>query len=248
MNLFKMLPQTRKFYRLNCKRVEKLLNYEIVNGPFAGLKYVNCALGSSYIAKVLGTYELELSPVLNRIFQKEYDCIVNIGAAEGYYAVGLASRIKNVPVIAFESNPLASELINSLASLNNLPDRIEIQGFCDNQSLNQVIANKNKPLLVVDVEGAEDEILDFHVVPALKDAEILVEMHDVFIPGLTPKIISRFENTHKIEKIISHKRTVDDVPGVVREKIKFVRNWHWLKMMKERPEEMVWLYMVPNQA
>jgi hypothetical protein len=43
---------------------------------------------SSVLSKLLGTYESELHPVLHEILIKPYELIVDVGSAEGYYAIG----------------------------------------------------------------------------------------------------------------------------------------------------------------
>jgi hypothetical protein len=39
--------------------------------------------------KWLGTYELELHSIIKGILRAEYNTIIDIGSAEGYYSVGL---------------------------------------------------------------------------------------------------------------------------------------------------------------
>src|SRR6478672_6897407 len=65
----------------------------VQHGPFKGMKYpgVN-SVGSALIPKLLGSYERELHPLIDSICAGQYDQVVDIGCAEGYYAVGLAMR------------------------------------------------------------------------------------------------------------------------------------------------------------
>ena len=46
-------------------------------------------MGSVLIPKLLGSYEQELQPLLQRLAAQNYSEIVDIGCAEGYYAIGL---------------------------------------------------------------------------------------------------------------------------------------------------------------
>jgi hypothetical protein len=65
----------------------------VLHGPFAGLMYPRdllLAQADAPIAKLLGTYEQELHPVFEEVIAKQPRTIIDIGAAEGYYAVGLA--------------------------------------------------------------------------------------------------------------------------------------------------------------
>jgi len=67
--------------------LRRLTGLRTVAGPFAGLEYVDEAAGSEYGPKLLGTYELELHHIIERIIDLAYPTIINIGAGEGYYAV-----------------------------------------------------------------------------------------------------------------------------------------------------------------
>ena len=67
----------------------------VLNGPFRGMKYLSRAYCSAVLPKLLGTYECELIPAIDRLARSDADRIVDIGAAEGYYAVGLALKVPN---------------------------------------------------------------------------------------------------------------------------------------------------------
>ena len=74
----------------------------MIEGPFKGVRYIDTAQGSAYIPKLLGIYERELTPQIEDLISLQPVLIVDLGAAEGYYAVGLAMRLKSAQVIAFE--------------------------------------------------------------------------------------------------------------------------------------------------
>src|SRR5262245_41078888 len=75
----------------------------VVAGPFSGLRYVSTARGSSIGPKLLGTYEMELRPAVDAIVARAYPVIINIGAGEGYYSVGLAKRMSKSRIISFDA-------------------------------------------------------------------------------------------------------------------------------------------------
>ena len=74
------------------------------SGPFAGMRYVDTSVGSCFIPKLLGTYECELASKVEWICRQQPKLIIDIGAAEGYYAIGLAIRMPNARVVAFEQD------------------------------------------------------------------------------------------------------------------------------------------------
>jgi hypothetical protein len=77
---------------------------EVTGGPFAGLRYVPRYVSWSVdlIPKLLGTYEQELHPVIERWLNAGFDTFVDVGSAEGYYAVGLARGVEGARVHAFD--------------------------------------------------------------------------------------------------------------------------------------------------
>src|ERR1700722_7357586 len=54
------------------------------SGPFAGMVYpLESATSRWSIPKLLGAYESELHPFLNVVAKRKYDCVIDIGSAEG---------------------------------------------------------------------------------------------------------------------------------------------------------------------
>src|SRR5437016_2600251 len=82
------------------KRYERLIRHVVArrgwvvqSGPFAGMLYVNQAVGSAHVPKLLGSYEAELHEIMRSVLTENYATIVDVGCAEGYYAIGLALRL-----------------------------------------------------------------------------------------------------------------------------------------------------------
>src|SRR5262245_38241665 len=78
---------------------------KVLSGPFAGMPYIDHAFGSALLPKLLGTYEREASAALGKLCESKYDTVVDIGTAEGYYAVGLGRLVKPNKVVCFEAHP-----------------------------------------------------------------------------------------------------------------------------------------------
>ena len=124
----------------------------VQGGPFAGMRYVKGAAGSAYLPKLVGSYEDELADFFGRVLSTEYDVAVDVGAAEGYYAVGLAMRLPGQPLVhAFDSDPYARALCAGMAALNGVADRVVVHGACNPESLRTRL--RGRALLVCDVEG-----------------------------------------------------------------------------------------------
>jgi hypothetical protein len=178
--------------------------HNVQAGPFAGMKYVNRATGSTATPKLVGSYECELHAWIEKLASQGYDRIVDIGCAEGYYAVGMARRIPSATVIGFDLDPLARELCTEMARKNGVADRISVLGKCNAQSLSDAITGRT--LIICDCEGFELDLLDPVASPKLASVDMLVELHDVFRPGLTDTLRKRFESTHQLEIVNTEPR------------------------------------------
>ena len=74
----------------------------ILGGPFAGMSFVRQVAEGCCVPKLLGCYEEELHPYVEQAILRDYPQVLNIGVAEGYYAVGFARRMPNAKVFAFD--------------------------------------------------------------------------------------------------------------------------------------------------
>ncbi len=171
----------------------------VQSGPFAGMNYVSEAVCSSLIPKLLGSYEAELHTVLEDCFATDYETIIDIGCAEGYYAIGSALRLTEARVYAFDINPRARDLCISLTHANKVADRVEVLGECNHETLNQLISGRT--LIICDCEGCELSLLDPSLVPGLKNSNLVVELHDFIDPRIKPAILSRFNATHEVSLV-----------------------------------------------
>ena len=200
-----------KSLRVKTAILEKYGN-KVIAGPFQGMTYINDAAGSAYIPKVLGTYESELHSLVDQIVHSGYHTIIDVGCAEGYYAVGLALHCADARVYAFDIDSQACRMCHELAEINGVMDRITVQGLCDYETLSKIPLNN--ALLICDAEGFEEELLKPETVTGLCSCDILVELHDFLRPGVTPLLSNRFEKTHTSVFINSEPRLPIDHPEV----------------------------------
>src|SRR4051794_6510848 len=87
----------------------------VSGGPFRGLRYGSKSIGSEYTPKLLGTYEIELREITEQLIARGFGLIVNVGAAEGYYAVGMAVRCPTSKVVAYEADEGGREMTREMA-------------------------------------------------------------------------------------------------------------------------------------
>jgi hypothetical protein len=168
----------------------------VMQGPLKGMDFLPQSAEGCHIAKLLGCYEQPLQPFIENAVQKQYPTILNIGCAEGYYAVGMALRMPNTRVLAHDLNPKAQEICAELAQKNQVADRVAVGGLFTPADFAAYAGQK--VLLMCDIEGAECELLDPQVSPDLKGMDIIVESHECLITGVTQLLNDRFKATHDI--------------------------------------------------
>jgi hypothetical protein len=217
------------------------------SGPFKGMKYLQMSIGSELMPKFLGTYELELYGTIEKICQKQFLNIVNVGAGEGYYTVGLAIRNPNTNFITFEENKRAHDLIKELATFNGVLDRIKVLGFCELKDLKGCLSNTDKNLVLMDIEGGEINLLDPIMIPELQKCFMLVEIHHpVSNDHLGRTIRERFNRSHQITEIPFRGRVIEDFPITFLKRFFPKKEYIIRAMDEERQVGLRWYYFEPN--
>jgi hypothetical protein len=221
--------------------------HKVEGGPLAGLRLPDRAFCSPPFPKRIGTYEMELIPWIVRILQSRPALVVDVGAAEGYYAVGLARLLPGSRVIAFEADAEARRLLGECVALNQPLGNVTIAGRCDAPALENVLNGQSGACVLIDAEGAEREILDPRIAPSLTNALILVELHDFIVPGIRTLLESRFAATHRTERIGARRRTVEDFPKPLNHFQRTFYAHHIVNALTDRGvEDMEWLLFTPR--
>jgi len=172
----------------------------VISGPFEGLSYGNLEAHCSALhPKLLGSYEMELIPTIRDAIDRKYATIVDVGAAEGFYAIGLALKIPGAKVIAFEQEEDARGELAALAALNHVAERIEIRERCEPQDLAEIGIEQG--LMILDCEGYEENLLSTEMISTLKSWDFLIETHDGISPEVTMRLEERFSKTHQTSRI-----------------------------------------------
>lgn len=209
----------------------------VMSGPFQGMNYSVRASEGSRTARLIGAYEASLHPVIEAIIAKAPEVIVDIGSAEGYYAVGLARRLPTARVLARDASPKAQDLCRTLATANGVAEQVEIGGIFGHADF--ALCETARTVVIVDIEGAEEQLLDPKLAPGLARADILVECHDSMTPGIADLLAARFATTHRVTRI---DRKLDDtgLPAWAEELSDLDRLlclWEW----REGPTPWLWM-------
>ena len=185
-------------WRANALAHDRLNQSEgrVMSGPFQGMNfYFNDTLGC-YAPKLLGVYEMEMHSFIREAIAKQYEAVINIGCAEGYYAVGFATTMPNSIIHAHDIDEKLQAVTSRVAQKNNVQDRVKIGGLFDGSRFAEFKGKRT--LVFCDIEGAERELIDPAAYPELLNMDVLLECHECFILGLREIMAKRFEKTHTI--------------------------------------------------
>jgi hypothetical protein len=231
-------------------RIESSLrpDYEVQAGPFKGMRYPQFkAKGSTMLGKLLGTYEAELGDIIELLLKQPYEMLVDVGCAEGFYAVGMAMRLPQAKIFAFDIDEEAQQLCTAMAKLNKVEDRITIGGVCSGPKMIELSQGK-RSLIIADCEGAELDLFDESTIQGLAQCDLLIEVHDFIHRGVSLKLQDRFSATHDCRVVHSLEpatRAQLFPSPLVKETHPEILNWIY---SEGRPEVMDWLYLTPRQA
>lgn len=219
--------------------VRTLLGNKVIAGPFKGMVLPD-AKGwgggdGDFIPKLLGTYEADLHEVLLKAVARKPSVAINVGCAEGYYAVGLARLLPNAQVYAFDSDSRARTICVRAAEENG-ESKVTVRGACAPEHISEILERPGHALLVVDCEGAELELLDSAKIRSLARCDIVVETHDFIDPRISSTLERRFGDSHEMQRIDQGGRN----PNEAEELRKLDESDRWLLVNEGRPESMTW--------
>lgn len=216
---------------------------KVLEGPFKGMDFLERSSEGCHIAKLLGCYEQPLFTHIEQIIEQgKYSYFINVGCAEGYYAVGMALRMPGTRVLAYDTDDNAQATCQQLALKNEVSERIEIGSTFTHKTLEEF--SDSSVLMMCDIEGAEMELLDPTAAPELRGMDFIVEAHECLRPGVLKILIDRFNGSHKITVVADNgSRTLEQAPAWFAELShldQLLALWEW------RTGPTPWLIMQSN--
>lgn len=221
------------------RELVRVLDGKVQNGPFTAMQLPNdSSWGVGDVApKILGCYELELHPSIEQAIARAPEVVINVGCAEGYYAVGLARRLPRAKTYAFDIDPRAQAVCAGAGALNGVADRLTVRGECTSGDLVALTRGTKRALIVLDCEGAELSLLTPDTARQLAHCDILVETHDFIDRTITPTLTKVLSAQHAVEQFREGARDPAGYP-VLRQLGSLDRA---LLTCEFRPEVMYWL-------
>lgn len=212
--------------------------YQVIGGPFTHMTYVEQAVGSSYLVKLIGVYEEVLHTTIEELKHRDFKTIIDIGCAEGYYLIGLGMHNTHATLIGYDIESTALALSKELYNKNNLNNELILLDTCTHADLNNRITEKT--LVICDAEGFEDTILDPQQAPKLFDVDTyVIELHEFAAPGVTERLRTRFNKSHSIETI-----TFKNASGIGYPFLEEINEKERYSLLRERGiQDQQWLIM-----
>src|SRR5262245_52951124 len=225
------------------RKVFQKLGHRVLTGPFKGMIVTdqpNWDDGNATL-KLLGCYEHELWPAVELAISRQPTAVINVGCAEGYYAIGLALRLPKTEIIAFDINSWSLEQCFHMACENDVGPYVQIREGC--RKPKELQLGYDHALYVLDCEGDELDLLDPARCSDLLGSDIIVECHD-FTGPISYQLAIRFEPTHDVDVIEpdlppyrEYQKLLDPLP--IGMKVSAIT--------EKRPQGTIWLAMMSKQ-
>lgn len=221
----------------------------VLDGPLKGYKVnPNPRWGAGDLGPMLlGTYE---KAVLEQLieFSRSADLLIDIGAADGFFGVGLVARGYFDRSACFEMNSEMRGTLGAVAKLNAVEDKITIFGIADERlatRLREAGLSSSKAVVLCDIEGAEFDLLTSDLLEAFKDWPMIVELHEEYFEDGQERLSNLIERANRHFAISFMDQGPRDLPGheYVRHLIETDR---WLLTSEGRCINQRWLALRPR--
>lgn len=198
---------------------------------------------------LLGFYERCVTEQL-ATFSKDASVLVDIGAADGYFGVGVVASGLYARSICFEMDPVTSEALADVARLNNVSDRIAIFGAADASllsNLGKAGVDPTDAVFLCDIEGGEFDLFDDALFDQLSHSRIVIELHNRMF-GDGDARLARLTQSAERHFDIGFLDGGPRDPGNVPELQSFTEDDRWLLCSEGRSVFQRWLVLTPRAA
>jgi hypothetical protein len=245
-------PKSKSFIDIRsdlASRLEEDFGGRVVqHGPFRGLRlYKESAwCGGELGSMLLGVYETEVQDVLVSLSHQN-ETFVDIGAADGYFAVGVLVAGLFDQSVCFEVDSSSRKILHRNAVLNQVQDKTLIFEKAEHSfllTLEEVDGfDYAKTVFLIDIEGFELEILTVKNLEKMRYSTIVLETHRDFV-GATKQ--DEFENLLSTHHLLTEVKTGARNPGSFVELDDWTDDERWLVFSEGRPRRGRWLVLEPK--
>jgi hypothetical protein len=224
------------------RRLAEAIGTKVASGPFAGMVLTPMTFREHVAPSLLGIYEAELHPWIERLLQREFPQVIDVGAKFGYYAVGLSRAMPGARSVAFDVDPWARRATREVAKANGVTT-LKVLDFATPGWFDQHLLPG--ALVISDCEGFERELFPPITTRAADRCTFVIEVHEAMAPGATRRIVDRFERTHHIERVPTQRDAIEPAP--LRARLGMFSDAELVVLADElRGSDQEWLVLVPR--
>lgn len=247
-HLFIWTPIQKRRTRLS-REVDAAFNSTIAYGPFKGQKLTprNWWGVKERASMILGLYEQEVLRSLMKV-PRHYTTLIDLGAGDGYYAIGaLVSRLFQ-HAYCFEMSKLGRRVIHDNAVLNGVSDRLTVHGRAEPDFYKKIPeAHLANSVLMIDIEGGEFDICDRNLFETFRRSVIFIEEHSFFYPdgrARCERLLRDAEEWFTITEMTTGARDLSQFPELDG----YEDTDRWLICSEGRKKRMTWIRLDPKPA
>ena len=227
--------------------LEEKYDHVIAYGPFKGMKLSDDIWWSKNdrITQTLGIYEEHVVERLKEFSSQGASRFIDIGAADGYFAIGMAFSKIYSKVVAYEIEPIGQKRIRENSAINRCEDLVSVFGEADYSSLKNLLSEDLKTSILVDIEGAEYQLLDEGMLSLMSNCYLICELHPWLVDDgyqQQRKLIERAKKNFNVELI---KRECY-APNIFPELDDLSDEERLIAVGEGRGRNMQWLVLTPH--
>ena len=246
----RILKQPNEIQRAKNKVLNKIIlehGHQVAYGTFKGMKLSKNTYWSKndIITHILGVYEKHVLKKIIEFSKKGNYPFIDIGAADGYFAIGMAfSEIFN-KIYAFEIDERGRKSLNRNIGNNLCKDKVVVDIEANFETLKEIVDKNKSAVILIDIEGSEFDLLDNKLLRLLSNCYIVCELH----PALSA---NGFE---KQNMLINNAKAFFDVSIIQRESYcpnkfselnEFTDEERLIAFGEGRENNMNWLILEPK--
>lgn len=243
---FKNAIQKRILYLT--KRLKLQSKNLVQSGAYKNMKIGDIAWSEyDYCPKIIGVYENE---VQNELLKTNCKYIVNLGAGEGYHAIGQILSGTKEQAICFELSKTSRKFLNTNSKINNIENKIKIFEKANNNYLDYLQEKISdidfkECVFLIDIEGDEFNIINNKNLETLKESKLIIEFHekDKSLNEENLRFIEMLKQFYDLNFLTTTERDFSKI-DLLKDFIDIDR---WLMASENRIRLMKWIVCVPKK-
>ncbi len=197
--------------------------------------------------KLFGLYEQEILKLVTEL-RGRHRILINLGAGDGYYGVGLVSAGFFEQSVCFELSENGQKATLRTAEKNGVVEKIKTRGAAEadfSKVFGELGIKAADCMIICDIEGAEFSIFSAECLAKLQGAHIIIELHGYLSPNgnaLEERLVLDSKQFFQTSIVKTSARDLSSIP-----ELEMVNDAdRWLICSEGRPKLMSWLILSPK--